>query len=87
MTVQEYMDDPRLLADPDMKDALEPIKELHAIRLKIQDETSGMTANEEAAFHKKNLDALFSSKGHPAPQVVNFSGQGKLRPRVAVGDS
>jgi hypothetical protein len=65
-----------------MAGALEPIKEIHAARLKIQDETSGMTAGEEAAYHKKNIDALFSSKGHPVPQYVNFSGQGKLRPRV-----
>jgi len=35
-TVQEYMNDPRMLNDPDMAKALEPIKELHAIRLMIQ---------------------------------------------------
>lgn len=87
MTVQDYMHDPRLLSDPDMEGALEPIKELHATRLKIQDETSGMTANEEAAYHKNNLDALFSSKGRPLPQFVNFSGQGKLRARGGVGNS
>jgi hypothetical protein len=87
MTVQEYMNDPRLLSDPDMEGALEPIKELHAARLKIQDETFGMTASEEAAYHKNNLDALFSSKGRPLPQFVNFSGQGKLRARVVVGNS
>jgi hypothetical protein len=87
MTVQDYMHDPRLLSDPDMEGALEPIKELHAARLKIQDETSGMTVSEEAAYHKNNLDALFSSKGRPLPQFVNFSGQGKLRARVVAGNS
>jgi hypothetical protein len=85
MTVQEYMKDPRLLDDPDMDGALEPIKELHAIRLKIQDETSGMSLNEEVAYHKKNIDALFSGKGRPLPQFVNFSGQGKLHVRAAAG--
>jgi hypothetical protein len=30
-TVQEYMNDPRLLNDPDMAGALEPIRELCAI--------------------------------------------------------
>jgi hypothetical protein len=30
-TVQEYMN------DPDMAGALEPVREIHAIRLKIQD--------------------------------------------------
>jgi hypothetical protein len=68
-----------------MAKALDPIKEIHAARLKIQDETSGMTASEEAAYHKKNIDALFSSKGRPSPQFVNLSDQGKLQPRVSVG--
>jgi hypothetical protein len=87
-TVEEYMNDPRLLNDPDMKEALEPIKEIHAIRLKIQDETSGMSASEEAAYHKKNLDTLFSNIGRPSPQFVNFSGQGKIhiREREVVGN-
>jgi exopolysaccharide biosynthesis predicted pyruvyltransferase EpsI len=31
-TVAEYMNDPRILKDPDMVGALEPIRELHAIR-------------------------------------------------------
>ncbi|GHV86578.1 hypothetical protein AGMMS50230_21860 [Spirochaetia bacterium] len=88
MTVQDYMHDPRLLSDPDMEGALEPVKEIHAARLKIQDETSDMTTDdEEAAYHKNNLDVLFSSKGRPSPQFVNFSGQGKLRARVAAGNS
>lgn len=50
-TVQEYLNDPRILNDPDMAEALEPIKEIHAIRLKIQDETANMTEN-------KNIEAL-----------------------------
>jgi hypothetical protein len=47
-TVQEYMNDPRLLNDPDMAGALEPIREIHAIRLKLQDDTAGMTPEEVA---------------------------------------
>ena len=43
-TVQDYLNDPRMLNDPDMADALEPVKEIHAIRLMIQDETVGMSA-------------------------------------------
>jgi hypothetical protein len=84
MTVQDYLNDPRLLNDPGMSGALEPIKEIHAIRLKIQDETTGMSATEEAEYHRKKTEALFSSLGLPPPQYVNFSGQGKLKPRVPV---
>jgi hypothetical protein len=43
-TIQEYMNDPRLLNDPGMAEALEPVREIHAARLMIQDETAGMTA-------------------------------------------
>jgi hypothetical protein len=39
-TVQEYLSDPRMLNDSGMAKALEPIKEIHAIRLKFQDETA-----------------------------------------------
>ena len=45
-TVQEYLADPRILNDPAMSGALEPVRELHAIRLMIQDETVGMTLEE-----------------------------------------
>jgi hypothetical protein len=87
-TIQDYMNDPRILNDPLMEGALEPIKEIHAIRLKIQDETVGMTAVEEAEYHKQKTDQLFSSLGLPLPQYVDLSGQGKLelrQPIVSVG--
>jgi hypothetical protein len=83
-TVQEYMKDPRILNDPDMAGALEPIKEIHAIRLKIQDETAGMSVAEESEYHRKKTFAMFASMGLPPPQIVNLSGQGKLRPRQPV---
>ena len=41
-TVKEYLSDPRMLNDPEMAVTLEPIKEIHSIRLKIQDETANM---------------------------------------------
>jgi hypothetical protein len=75
-TIQDYMNDPRILNDPDMERALEPIKELHAIRLKIQDETAGMTVAEKAGYHRKKTEDLFASMGLPPPQ---FAGQGKLK--------
>jgi hypothetical protein len=78
------MNDPRILNDPDMARALEPIRELHAIRLKIQDETAGMTAEEEAAYHRKKTENLFADLGLPPPQFVDFAGQGKLPFRSAM---
>jgi len=49
-TVQDYLNAPRLLNDPAMLGALEPVREIHAARLKIQDETAGMTVAERVAF-------------------------------------
>jgi hypothetical protein len=63
-TIQDYLNDPRMLNDPGMAAALDPVKEIHAARLMIQDETAGM--------------------GLPPPQIVNLSGQGKLKPRQPV---
>ena len=58
-TVQEYLSDPRMLNDPGMVKALEPIKEIHAIRLKLQDETAGMTEAERIEFiNKRGREAL-----------------------------
>ena len=54
-TIQDYLNDPRMLNDPAMAAALEPVKEIHAARLMIQDETTGMTA----AYHKKTPPLCF----------------------------
>jgi hypothetical protein len=82
-TIDDYLNDPRILNDPDMVGALEPIREIHAIRLKIQDEVSGMTVEEEVAYiNKKARDAL-AARGINA-QFVNLAGQGKLIPRAVV---
>jgi hypothetical protein len=83
-TIQDYLNDPRMLNDPDMAAALEPVKEIHAARLMIQDETAGMTAAQKSEYLKKNMFAMFASMGLPPPQIVNLSGQGKLKPRQPV---
>jgi hypothetical protein len=80
-TIQEYMNDPRILNDPLMENALEPVKEIHAIRLKIQDETAGMTVAEESEYRRKKAERLFAEFGFPSPHYVDLSGQGKLQPR------
>jgi hypothetical protein len=78
------MNDPRLLNDPGMAEALEPVREIHAARLMIQDETAGMTAAQKSEYLKKNTLAMFASMGLPPPRIVNLSGQGKLKPRQPV---
>jgi hypothetical protein len=75
MTVQEYMNDPRLLGDPDMKDALEPIKELHAIRLKIQDETSGMSPMKKRPIIRKTWTPCFPARGVLRRNLSIFPGK------------
>jgi hypothetical protein len=74
------MNDPRLFNDPGMAEALEPVREIHATRLMIQDETAGMTAAQKSEYLRKNMAALFDSMGLPFPQIVNLSGQGKQKP-------
>ena len=81
-TVDEYMNDPRIIDDLAITEALEPIKEHHAIRLMIQDEIAGMTISEKAVLHKKNANTFFDSLGLPTPKYVNLTGQGKLKPRT-----
>ena len=78
-TIQEYLKDPRILKDPDMTGALEPVREIHAIRLMIQDETADMTAAEKAAYNKQCVADLFAGVGLPPPEYVNRTGQGKLK--------
>jgi hypothetical protein len=62
-TVQEYMNDPRIINDPDMEGALEPIKMIHAIRLMAQDERAGMTPNEEIEYLNKKAEAFLALMG------------------------
>ena len=81
----DYLNDPRILDDPQMAEALEPVREIHAVRLMIQDETIGMTEAERVAYRKRDTAAFFADLGLPQPQYVNFTGQGKLEPRAALG--
>jgi hypothetical protein len=73
-TVQDYMNDPRILNDPDMAGALEPVKEIHAIRLKIQDEMAGMSLEEKIDNLNKEAEAM------GFPLCYDLAGQGKLKP-------
>jgi hypothetical protein len=77
-TVQDYRNDPRFLNDPGMSGALEPVKEIHAIRLKIQDEMAGMSLEEKIDSLNKEAEAMGFSL------CYDLVGQGKLKPRTAV---
>jgi hypothetical protein len=76
-TVQEYMNDPRITGDPEMTAALEPVRTIHAIRLKHQDETAGMTVEEEAEYYTKKSAAFFAKAG--ITPYYDLAGQGKLK--------
>jgi hypothetical protein len=82
-TVQEYMNDPRILNDPELMAAPEDLREIHAIRLKQYDETAGMSAAEKSAYYRQKAAALFAGTG-TTPEIVNYAGQGKLKPRQPV---
>jgi hypothetical protein len=82
-TAQEYMNDPRITNDPGLMDTPEELREIHAIRLKQHDETAGMTVAEKTAYYRQKAAALFAGTGI-APEYVNLSGQGKLKPRQPV---
>jgi hypothetical protein len=75
-TVQEYLSDPQMLNDPGMAKALEPIKEIHAIRLKLQDETAGMTEAGRIEFiNKRGREAL--ARNGLSSRLANLSAQGE----------
>jgi len=82
-TVQDYLNDPRLLNDPDMAGALEPVREIHAIRLKIQDETAGMSVKERIDFFNKEAEAFLAPMGKSL--CYDLAGKGKLEVKQAVG--
>jgi hypothetical protein len=64
-TVKDYMNDPRILNDRGVMEAPRCIREIHAIRLKIQDETVGMTPAERTEYYNKRSAAfLLHSKAN-----------------------
>ena len=83
-TVEDYINDPRILNDPEMAGALEPIKEIHAARLMLQDETAGMTTAEKVAFiNTRGKETL--ARFDITPKIANLSGQRRLKPKAVVG--
>jgi len=70
-TVSDYLKDPRLLNDKGIMDAPECIREIHAIRLKIQDENDVLSpAYDEQC--RKTVDAYYEEMG-ATPLYVDLS--------------
>jgi hypothetical protein len=65
-TVEDYMNDPALVGE------MEALREIHAIRLMIHDETKAMSPDEKRAyFHKGTIDC-FARLGI-TPKYADFS--------------
>jgi hypothetical protein len=76
------MNDPRILNDPDMAEALEPVKKIHAIRLMSQDERAGMSPEEEIEHLNKRAEAFLAPMGKTL--CYDLVDRGKLKPRQPV---
>jgi hypothetical protein len=46
----------RYMKDPDIVDEPMPLREVHAIRLMIRDETKDMNADERRAYYRKQVE-------------------------------
>jgi hypothetical protein len=58
-TLEDYMNDPDLADEPDA------LREVHAIRLKIHDETKDMTAAEHTAYFHAGAIRFLASNTAP----------------------
>jgi len=63
-TIDDYLNDPDLANEPSA------LREVHAARLLIQDETKGMTVAERTAYYHESAARLLATDkngaGHPA---------------------
>ena len=50
--LDKYMNDPEIINEP------MPLREIHAIRLKIHDETKNMTTDERREYYTDGLDEI-----------------------------
>ena len=79
-TVKDYMNDPRILEDSEIMEAPECIREIHAIRLKLQDERAGMTIEEHVAYVNEKA-AAFLARAGMRPMTIDFTKQESARTR------
>jgi len=62
-TIKDYMNDPDLVDEPQV------LREVHAIRLMIRDETKDMTVSERTAYYHEKSSAAFERLGM-APSYI-----------------
>jgi hypothetical protein len=75
-TIDDYMNDPEIMKMP------EYLREIHAARRMIQDETKDMTPEERGAYiHNEAVSAL-NAVGI-SPRYADFTGQGRIK--IAAG--
>jgi hypothetical protein len=60
-----------------MVEALEPVREIHAIRLKIQDETANMTTAEKIDLLNKEAEAFLAPMGKTL--CYDLVGRGRIQ--------
>ncbi|MCL1812698.1 MAG: hypothetical protein FWG29_04165 [Treponema sp.] len=58
-TIDDYLNDPDLAREP------QSLREVHAARLMIQDETNGMTAEERTAYYHEAAIRFFAPNKPP----------------------
>ncbi|GMO46548.1 MAG: hypothetical protein Ta2G_01770 [Termitinemataceae bacterium] len=72
MTLNDYMNDPDIIHEP------AAMREIHAIRLQIHDETHGMTSAEYGEYVHKNAQAFLAEPvkkefiGLTANELLNY---------------
>jgi hypothetical protein len=69
-TIENYMDDPRILSDKGVMEAPLCIREIHAVRLKLQDEYNVFSSEYAVQCHK-TTEALFAKYGK-TPLYADF---------------
>jgi hypothetical protein len=67
-TLKAYLNDYRIINDPEMAAALEPLREAHAKRLMLQDEWAGKTTSDinhiaETSLAKHGLQLCYDLTG------------------------
>jgi hypothetical protein len=78
-TVKDYRNDSRLKDDPLTKGAPDPIKELRAIRLKIQDEMEGLSPAERVEYiNRKGREVIEEAGLTGKIKFVDKAGCGKI---------
>jgi hypothetical protein len=67
------------LNDDDIQRMPEYLREIHAIRKAIAEETSGLSVDETNNLLREEAAKAFSELGLPPPRYENLAGKGRIR--------